>query len=47
MKLRVMAVGVVELILSIVLYAVRGFHPAYLGLLGIGIALIIAGLFWR
>jgi membrane-bound ClpP family serine protease len=47
MKLRVMAVGAVELVLSIVLYVIRGYHPAYLALLGIGIALIIAGLFWR
>ncbi len=47
MKLRMVALGVLELAISVILYISRGFHPVYLGLLSIGVALIILGLFWR
>ncbi|MCL4447200.1 MAG: hypothetical protein M1556_00690 [Candidatus Thermoplasmatota archaeon] len=47
MKLRIVAAGGVELVLSIVLYVLRGYHPVYLGLLGLGIIFIFLGLFWR
>ncbi|MCL5874560.1 MAG: hypothetical protein M1161_04385 [Candidatus Thermoplasmatota archaeon] len=47
MKLRIVAVGALELVLSIVLYVLRGYHPAYLGLLVIGIVLIMFGIFKR
>lgn len=46
-KLRIVAAGGVELVLSIVLYVLRGYHPVYLGLLGLGIIFIFLGLFWR
>ncbi|MCL4412804.1 MAG: hypothetical protein M1526_05580 [Candidatus Thermoplasmatota archaeon] len=47
MKLRMLAVGVLELAIIIILYISRGFHPVYLGLLFIGVVLIILGLFWK
>ncbi len=47
MKLRIVAVGILELVLSVALYAIRGYHVTYLGLMGIGIVLIVLGFIWR
>lgn len=46
-KIRFLGVGAVELLISIVLYVVKGFHPAYLGLMVIGVVLVILGLIWK
>ncbi|MCL4334276.1 MAG: hypothetical protein M1290_07610 [Candidatus Thermoplasmatota archaeon] len=45
MRLRFILIGIIELALSGVLYVLRGFHPAYLALMGIGIVLVVLGLF--
>ena len=47
MRLRIVAVSVLELLLSIILYVLRGYHPTYLALLWIGLVLVVLGLFWR
>lgn len=47
MRLKIVAIGILELVLSGALYAIRGYHVAYLGLMGIGFVLIVFGFLLR
>ncbi|MCL4450262.1 MAG: hypothetical protein M1386_02960 [Candidatus Thermoplasmatota archaeon] len=47
MRLRLIIVGIFEMLLSVILYILRGYHPAFLALTGIGVVLVILGLFVR
>ncbi|MEL9915122.1 MAG: hypothetical protein QW364_06100 [Thermoplasmatales archaeon] len=47
MRFRLIITGIAELILTGVLSAFRGFHPAYYILLLVGIVLILMGIIWK
>ncbi len=47
MKLRLLAMGGIISVLSLVLMATRGVQLAFGGLLGVGIVILFAGLLWK
>jgi len=47
LKLRFLAGGTIIFILGLVLGTVRGFGPGYELLMGVGIVLLVLGLFWK
>ena len=47
LKLRFLAGGNINFFLGLVLGTVRGFGPGYELLMGVGIVVLVAGLFWK
>jgi len=47
LKLRFLAGGTIVFLLGLALSAIRGFSPGYAVLMGIGIVLLVLGLFWK
>ncbi len=47
MKLRLFAMGTIISIIGLVLLATRGVQATYAGFFGLGIVLLVAGLFWK
>ncbi|MGC8645714.1 MAG: hypothetical protein ACP5UO_05585 [Thermoplasmata archaeon] len=44
MRLRIIAMGLIEIILTVALYMIRGFHPVYLLILIAGVVIVLIGL---
>ena len=47
LKLRFLAGGTIVFLLGLALSAIRGFGTGYAVLIGIGIVLLVLGLFWK
>jgi hypothetical protein len=47
MKLRFLAMGSILSILSLLIMGTRGIQTSYEGLFGVGVILLVLGLFWK